>query len=292
MNVTAMPDTHHTLPLEKGGQIRLIHLAGSRRISPPVILAHGTLSNGGTVRSFGDFLSGNGHDTWILEWGGHGSTTAPGSRQNFEAPAFDDLPRALAFVRETTAASQVFWVGHSGGGLLPLMHMARHPETQAGFAGLVTLGAQATCAALTPKHRFRALGLYLLTQVMGRTPRLTEAMGDEGEPTMLLAQWAWWNLRGQWRGRGKIDYLAGLGQIKIPCLTLAGTGDDIAPVEGCQAIFDALGSQDKTMIACGNCHGFSKDFSHGALVRGTAAETQIFPKIADWLAKRSNGTQK
>ena len=289
MDSECMPDSHYTLPLAGGGQIRVIRLAGSRQFPLPVILAHGTLSNGGTVRSFGDCLAGLGHDTWLLEWGGHGSSTPPRARRNFEAPAFDDLPRALEFVKEKTAAPRVFWVGHSGGGLLPLMYMARHPEAQASFAGLVTLGAQATCAALTRKHKIRALALYLLTQVMGRTPKLAAAMGDEGEPTILLAQWARWNLKGRWRGWDGMDYLAGLGHIGIPCLTLAGAKDDIAPVDGCQAVFDALGSQDKTMVICGTAAGFSRDYSHGGLIRGRAAETEVFPRVGAWLKARNLG---
>ncbi len=282
-------DTHCTLPLDGGGQIRLIRLSGPRQISVPLILAHGTLSNGATVRSFGDYLSGLGFDVWLLEWGGHGSSTASCARRNFEAPAFDDLPRAVGFVKETTNASRVFWVGHSGGGLLPLMFMVRNPEIQSEFAGLVTLGAQVTGAARTRKHKFRALGLYVLTQVLGRTPRVDATMGDEGEPTVLLAQWALWNLRGKWHGWDGFDYMAGLKQVTVPCLTIAGGADDIAPVDGCREIFDALGGTDKTMITCAKADGFSRDFSHGGLARGSAAETEVFPKVAAWLNARCNG---
>lgn len=287
MSETApIADTHHTLPLAQGGQIRLIRLGG-QRIYPPVILAHGTLSNAGTVRAFGDYLAAKGYDLWLLEWGGHGSSTAPRSRRNFEAPAFEDLPRALDFVREATCASRIFWVGHSGGGLLPLMYLARHPELQAEFAGLVTLGAQSTGAIQSRRHRFWILTLFALTQMMGRTPRFIRTMGDEGEPTTLLAQWALWNLKGAWTGWDGMDYLEGASRITIPSLIMAGTRDEIAPVQGCEAVFDALGSGDKTFITCGKADGFSRDFSHGGLVRGRPAEREVFPLVEAWLRERA-----
>jgi pimeloyl-ACP methyl ester carboxylesterase len=286
--IIQMTDTHHTLPLEKGGQIRLIRLGGSRTLAPPVILAHGTLSNAGTVWAFGKALAAEGHDVWLLEWGGHGSSTAPKSRRNFEAPAVEDLPRALAFVLEKTKAGTVFWVGHSGGGLLPLMYLARNPECQSLFGGLVTLGAQTTGAAETRAHKLRALGLYGLTQILGRTPRVQSSMGDEGEPTTLLAQWAVWNLKKQWTGWDGMDYMEGLSRITIPCMILAGARDEIAPAAGCKTVFDQLGSPDKTWVNCGTADGFSRDFSHGGLVRGTPAREEIFPKIGAWLRERSD----
>lgn len=280
-------DTHHTLPLEKGGQIRLIRLAGTRALSPPLILAHGTLSNAGTVWSLGAFLAAEGHDVWLLEWGGHGSSTAPCTRRNFEAPAFEELPRALDFVRERTGSREIFWVGHSGGGLLPLMYLARYPERQSLFGGLVTLGAQTTGAAESRAHKFRAFGLYGLTMVLGRTPKIRAAMGDEGEPTALLAQWAVWNLRQQWMGKDGFNYMDALSGVTVPCMILAGTRDDIAPEQGCLRVFDALGSQDKTWVSCGGGNGFSRDFSHGGLVRGGAARSEIFPKVGAWLKVRT-----
>ena len=279
-------DTHHALGLDGGGQIRLIRLTGTRTLGPPLILAHGTLSNAGTVRSFGGYLACRGHDVWLFEWGGHGSSTPPRSRRNFEAPAFEELPRALAFVRGETGAEQIFWVGHSGGGLLPLMYLARHPECQGEFAGLVTLGAQATAAALTWRQKFKAVSLYLMTQIMGRTPRIQKTMGDEGEPTTLLAQWAVWNLKRAWTGRGGINYMDRLDQLAIPCMVIAGAADVIAPVRGCRAVFRRLGSPDKTWVACSAAEGFSRDFSHGGLARGTSAEREIFPKVAAWLRER------
>lgn len=178
-------------------------------------------------------------------------------------------------------------MGHSGGGLLPLMYLARYPEYQPGFSGLVTLGAQATGAAETRAHKFRALALYVVTQVLGRTPRVRAAMGDEGEPTALLAQWALWNLKGQWKGRDGMDYMARLGGIHIPGLVIAGSRDEIAPVKGCETVCNRLGSPDKTWVECGLASGFSRDYSHGGLSRGTAAAREIFPMVSAWIRERS-----
>lgn len=270
--------------MKEGGHICLAHLGTGRQAKGlPLILAHGTLSNAGTVEGLGRYLAGQGYDVWLLEWGGHGKSLAPQGNRDFEAPAFADLPQALDFVRARTGHAKVFWIGHSGGGLLALMHLARYPQAQDCFAGLALLGSQATDAARTFAHKVRAVFLYGLTRIMGRTPRLFASMGDEGEPTQLLAQWAVWNLSGRWLGRDGFNYLSALESLKIPCLVMAGTRDVIAPAKGCRQVFDRLGSQDKTWVLCGKAQGFSREFSHGGLVYESTARQEVFPMILDWL---------
>ena len=122
MDSECMPDSHYTLPLAGGGQIRVIRLAGSRQFPLPVILAHGTLSNGGTVRSFGDCLAGLGHDTWLLEWGGHAAAHLPVPGVTSKPRPLTTCPGALEFVKEKTAPPGVLGGAFRGGAVAADVH--------------------------------------------------------------------------------------------------------------------------------------------------------------------------
>lgn len=87
-------------------------------------------------------------------------------------------------------------------------------------------------------------------------------------------------------GKDGTDYLQTFSDLEHPALIISGSADDIAPVEGCRLVYDALGSKNKTWVECGIAHGFSKNFTHGQLVMGRAAKAEIFPKVSQWLLKQ------
>jgi len=232
-------------------------------------------------------LAKMGFDCWLLEWGGHGQSVASSTWQNFEYPAFHDVPAAITAVLTYTQQPKLYWVSHSGGGHLLLMYLAREPERQAEIAGLVTMGAQATDAALELGKKLQAGVYWGLTMLLGHTPQSILPAGNESEPTRLLAQWFMWNIRQRWLGSDRFDYTTALTNLTIPALMLAGGNDSIAPASGCRKIFDALGSADKSWLLCAEDAGFSMDFTHAQLVIGREARKEIFPKVGDWLKQRN-----
>ena len=123
--------------------------------------------------------------------------------------------------------------------------------------------------------------------LLGRTPQKLLPVGNEPEPTRLLAQWLMWNIRQRWLGTDGFDYLAALAELTIPALMLAGGNDSIAPASGCRKFFDALGSTDKTWLLCAESAGFNKDFTHAELVIGREARAELFPRVGDWLRQRN-----
>ncbi len=279
-------ETKYSVKMGNGGSISLHRFMPPKVAGDPIVIAHGTISNGDAVRDLAVYLAGLGYDCWSLEWGGHGKSRAAHKRQDFEYPAFNDLPTAIEFVIGMARKLKLLWVSHSGGGHLPLMYLARYPKQQNRFTGLVTIGAQATDGAMGIRYKLRAAALWAVTTLLGQTPKALVSMGSEGEPTCLLAQWSVWNLRGQWLGKDRFDYLAGLDSIDIPALIMAGGNDSIAPVSGCQKVFNALGSQDKSWKVFSKEQGFSKNFTHGQLIRGKAARAEVFPMVGDWISQR------
>lgn len=273
----------YQVPVQETGCVGLYHLTPNNIGKPPVVITHGTISNGESVLDLAQHLQQLNIDCWILEWGGHGQSKVVHTKQNFEYPALNDVPAAIDFILSKNQHDQVHWVSHSGGGHLAFMCLARYPEYREKVASIISLGAQATDGALGLKFKARAIALYCVTRLYGFTPEKIAAAGTEGEPSLLLAQWAKWNLTRRWLGVDGFDYLKAMSEITHPTLIVSGTVDDIAPVSGCLKFYNALGSDKKYWIECGKHTGFSKDFNHGHLVRGTAARVELFPKLSDWL---------
>lgn len=282
-----MSETELFVEMPRGGRIALHRVNQGDARGVPVIVAHGTISNVDTVRTLGRHLADQGFDCWLLEWAGHGQSEPASPKQNFEYPAFHDLPMAVETVQQRTGQNQVLWVAHSGGGHLPLMYLSRHPEQQAQFAGIVTMGTQSTHAAPRFREHFAGMVLWCVTMMMNRTPKFILPLGNEHEPTRLLLQWAKWNMRGQWIGTDGFDYMEALAGVTVPAAIVAGAKDTVAPAAGCRRIYDALGSDQKEWILCAESEGFSCDLAHGQLVRGPVAQNEVFPRLVEWLRARS-----
>ncbi len=271
------------IPMKNGGRIALTHFEAAESKHLPVIVAHGTISNGETILGLATHLMENGFNTWLLEWGGHGNSEAAFRNQDFEYPAFNDFPAAIETVLRQTGAERCYWVSHSGGGHLPLMYFSRHPQEQTSMAAMAALGLQSTDAALTSSRKWQIRAMMAVTRLLGYTPAFILPVGNEGEPTQLLVQWGHWCIDERWYGKDGYDYMAGIGQIHFPFLACVGGNDIIAPESGCRKIFNAIGSKEKSWLLFSEENGYSKSFTHGQLVRGTAAKAEIFPQIVAWL---------
>lgn len=254
----------------------------------PVLLTHGTFSNGAICARLGAYLAGHGFDAWVLELRGRGQSQRVIPEPTFEAFGLLDVPAALEAVRAQASQRQLFLVGHSGGGLAFLMHLARRPAERARVAGLVMLASQATEACATLGGRAMVAFGWVAETVLGYAPGRALRLGPENEPRGVLRQWFRWNVSGRWIGADGFDYLAALPDIAVPTLCFAGTGDRyIAPIRGCRRLYEALGGPDKAWILCARSEGFSEDFSHARIVASRGAQREVWPRIRDWLVERS-----
>jgi oxygen-independent coproporphyrinogen-3 oxidase len=263
-------------------------MRGDVRHPTPLLLTHGTFSNANVCTRLAAYLAEHGFDCWILELRGHGRSLAGPAAPDFEWFAEYDVPAALDAVRATTRRSDVLMLGHSGGGLVFLMHLARHPEVSVHVRGLVTLAAQATGAGATWSGRTKISLFALGTRVLGYTPGPLLGLGPQNEFGPVIGQWCGWNWRGRWVGRDGFDYGAALRSLTVPALCLAGAGDRfIAPVAGCRELFEALGSSDKRFLECGLAHGFAEDYTHARIIASRAARQEIWPLVLDWLTQHA-----
>jgi oxygen-independent coproporphyrinogen-3 oxidase len=288
---TSAPDAgtlaRYRVLADDGIELSLLRVVGTTTPTTPVLLTHGTFSNAGICSRLAGYLARAGLDAWILELRGHGASQRSGFPPSFEAFGLLDVPAALTAVRERTGQRTVFLVGHSGGGLAFLMHLARRLDARADVAGLVLLASQATDACATLGGQLMVHFGRVADAILGYSPGRPLGLGPENEPRGVLAEWYGWNRHRRWIGRDGFDYLAALGDLAVPTLCLAGAGDRfIAPPRGCLRLFDAIGARDKAWVLCGRAQGFSDDFGHARIIASRAAQHEVWPRIRDWLAFR------
>ncbi len=271
-----------------GVELSLLRVSGDVRWDPPVLLTHGTFSNAQVCGKLASFLANHGFDCWIVELRGHGQSQRGEERPDFEHLADFDVPAALAAVQRWTGKAQTFLVGHSGGGLVFLMHLARHPECWKHVKGVVTLASQATEAGATLSSRMKIVGFAAINNLLGFLPGPALGLGPENEFRGVMNQWFRWNWSRRWLGSDGFDYAEALGRVDVPTLLLAGAGDRfIAPVRGCQRLYDLLGSQDKQLAICGKSIGFAEDYGHTRIIASRAARREIWPMILTWMRDRA-----
>ena len=85
--------------------------------------------------SFVDYLALNGFDVYMGELRGHGKSSSPRERFDWNLDSFlrFDIPAMLHKVKEVSGSGQVLWVGHSMGGMLLyayLIEAALHKDSE------------------------------------------------------------------------------------------------------------------------------------------------------------------
>ncbi|MGC9197081.1 MAG: alpha/beta fold hydrolase [Syntrophobacteraceae bacterium] len=268
---------HHTPP------------APSTTANTEVILTHGAFSNGGLCSGLAGYLASMGYGCWVLDWRGHGESGAAPVHTTMECAARFDVPATLQAVSERVGPAPVFWIGHSGGGLIAAMWAARNPElANSRLRGLVMLGSQAYLAGERLRNRLIIRFLDLFMAVTRSAPGHYFGMGPEPENPVLMRQWCRWNLEGKFVGQDGFDYLAALTQVQIPVLALSGAADTfIAPTEGCRRLAYGFKGPDIGFHQCGVATGFLENYTHGRLILSKPASLEIWPMLAEWMGKRS-----
>jgi pimeloyl-ACP methyl ester carboxylesterase len=311
------PDQLFRVGTDDGSAIVLgrYHPRGEARFVEPVLLGHSLGTNRFNLDfderySLARFLARRGFETWVLELRGHG-LGGSGEGSTFDVEATHDVTAALRAVL-STGPRQVFFVGHSRGGLLPFAHLARLPE--APFRALVALGSPFTFVhqpgvqrfveLVQPLLRFKVAPLAMMARAsipIGLPPEpfgkyvlnrdnvddlvirqaLRSAVADV--PHGVLKQFVRWVATGRFDADDGFDYLAHLDAVKVPVLLVAGVRDFVAPPDAAHLAAKHLGGPVNE-VTVGLMSGFSYDAGHGDLVLARRAPDELFPRVAEFLA--------
>jgi predicted alpha/beta hydrolase len=186
----------------------------------------------------------------------------------------------------------VFWIGHSFGGLYILAALSMKWLDSSCMAGLVTMGSQISHGDRYLKIPPVAWAAAIALKTLGYFPAPRFGLGPEIEPAgVILETIRWKRLFGKWTTSAGVSYWDGLRDIRLPVLTLAAENDRNDPPAGCRRIHEHFSSPDKTFLRLGKASGFSKDYDHVGMVVSRAAQNEIWPMVAQWMAERGPGQE-
>lgn len=263
----------------KDGTRIALHRVGTA-VQGRVLLIPGTFSNhtfwlGTRGVGFARTLSDAGYQACVLDPRGHGLSDRPTRFQQWDIDdwAREDVPTALHAI--ASQAEPAFVIGHSAGGAVALAALSAEPELRALTRAVVTIGTPVPW--LQP---WRGVGAWLIratSLMLGRFPARLLGLGPEDELPRVMSQWMTWNLEGHWTGDDGTDYSAGLEQLNMPFLMMAGTADRFfAPPAACEGLFEMIGSDRKHFDVF-------KGLDHVSLVIGKQARVEVWPHILHFL---------
>ncbi|MEV6316365.1 alpha/beta fold hydrolase [Streptomyces sp. NPDC051776] len=185
--------------------------------------------------AFGAELAASGFGVVTVDLRGQGdSLPVPrrGHRYGYEDIATQDWPRVIATARETFGHELPLYVlGHSLGGQLSLLHLARRPDSVDGMVLVASGSVHYRC--YTGLARLRVLLgpqlMALIAAALGYWPGDRLGFGER-QSARLVRDWARTSRTGKWRPAGAgVDYESLLPGVRIPVLAISLEGDDLAP---------------------------------------------------------------
>lgn len=314
--------TPYRVVYEKGAMRLLRYECPERRYKTPILFVYSLINRHYILdflpgKSLIEFMLKRGFDVYAIDWGSAGEAE--------RYLGWDDvlngfLASAVRWVLRTSGAPDLTMYGYCMGGTMALAYAALHPE------GLRNFVAQATpvdfhnggvFASWTKPSRF---DVDALVDAYGNVPislmesgfsamapvqRATKwlevfrRIDDPDFVTTFLAMEHWASDNVPFPGEVYRQYIkdcyqenrffkgamlvggerVDLGAIRCPLLTVLADNDSIAPPQSSEPLNDVVSSTDKQVMRF--------PVGHIGLSTSSKGPKQIWPKIADWIASRS-----
>ena len=320
----------HFVPNGDGWNIALFrYLPETKLHETPIILCHGVAANRftfdlGDEQSLARYLKAHGYEVWSVDMRGRGHSQPTGKKWNNKNKLYviddfiqRDAPAAISYIQKESGSSQVFWVGHSMGGIIlyGLLQGERAKDIAAGIA---------IAAPGNFKHMSKLPLPTPLRQLIGVMPALHWRM--LAATFAPVAPWMPASLRSVVcnpknvepirvrralchlvsnisRGEmlqffdcaknrelrsfdGTYSYHHGFKDVTTPLLLMAGSHDFLCVPDCVVDVYHAIASEQKELIVLGKSYGQRENYGHGDIVIGKHCQDEVFPHILRWLDKR------
>jgi pimeloyl-ACP methyl ester carboxylesterase len=314
------PTRHYVVPTADGLSLHLRRIESRDRDSrrPPVMLLHGLAANHYSFhfpgRSIARYLADRGHDVWLPELRGHGTSLAARYDWTLDDYLTYDLPAFIDAIRTHSGHDHIHWVGHSMGGILLMAYGIVHPDApiargmavasaldykvgKTGFKPLLAmrpllekmgaipygtlthlLAPTATLAAMKPLVSFNVWPSNI-------EPELVQILNGScfhTIPVSLLSSLATtFEDTGLRLGNG-FHIEKNAANLSFPIMLLAGSKDAQAGPEAIVHTARLIGDNADVVIH-GPSKGDADHYGHWDLLVGRRAQQEVWPGIAGWL---------
>ena len=284
-----------------------------------VFLTHGTFSDKKVCLGIAGYLAKLGHTCYIMEWRGHGTSSIPKNKFNFETIALYDFDATFRYLFDELKLDNLHCVTHSGGGICLTMFFIQKLLTQDKqyinkLNSISMFACQAYGAALNRKSHAKILLTKSITQMIGFLPAKPFKLGTVNESYHTMTQWYDWNLNKNFKSslamqdsnRENIqssdqasdqasndakdfDYRQQMSKIKTPIYAISAKGDHfIAPANGCHLFLNDFDNPANDFREFSISNGDLEDYNHSRIIMSRNAATEIWPTVAAWIDKHSH----
>jgi len=274
------------LPSENQNQLALWKVSPSEiKSTHNIFMTHGTFSDKRICMGIASYLIKKGYTCWIMEWRGHGASSVPKEKYNFETIAKKDIPIALDYLFNQLKIKELSCVAHSGGGSIIAMCLVHFPQYISSIKSISVFGCQAFGAANSFFNYLKIFFGKYVTALLGKT-LASKAGRPHDESYYMMKQWFDWNLNKNFLGENDMDYMIHLPKVTTPILSICGKGDTlVAPESGCEDLLNAFKNPKNKLLFCSKANGFKEDYNHSRLILSRSAEAEIWPRVLEWIER-------
>ena len=281
-----------------------------------ILMIHGTFSDKRVSLGVAGYLAKLGHSCYIMEWRGHGNSSIPKDKFNFETIAFYDVAATFNYLFNELKLDNLHMVTHSGGGICLTMFLTQSQHYINKLSSITMLACQAYGAVLNPKSYIKIALLKTMTRLLGYVPALRFKLGPINESYYTMSQWYNWNLNKSFKSSlskellktensevknissneerhnnnhsENFDYRQQMPDITTPIYAISAKGDTfIAPPSGCQLFLNDFNNPANVFREFSLDHGDSEDYNHSRVILSGNAAKEIWPTIAAWIEGHS-----
>ncbi|MEN2752647.1 alpha/beta fold hydrolase [Psychrobacter sp. FBL11] len=271
-----------------------------------ILLTHGTFSDKHTCLKIAEYLAGLGHHCYIMEWRGHGHSSVPKDKFNFETVATYDFEATFGYLFDELELDNLHCVTHSGGGVGLTMFLVQNPHYIDKINSITMFACQAFGAAMNVKNYVKIFTAKLLTRLFGYIPAKKLKMGPINESYYTMSQWFDWNLQKNFNSSfikhrefeeniinkvtndDSFDYRQLMSMITIPIYAISARGDTfISPTGGCKLFFDAFDNPINVFREYSISNGNLDDYTHSRIMISRNAAKEIWPTVVAWIEKHA-----